>query len=292
MNTDFLSTENIPLNEVNHPMLKERGVKLFVKRDDLIHPFISGNKWRKLKYNIEEMQCQGKNMMLTFGGAYSNHILAAAAAGNKSGFKTVGIIRGEEPQEKNPVLRKAKDLGMEFHFISREEYREKETKKFFDKLKSTFGDFYLVPEGGANELGVKGCKEIEREIKIDYTHICCCCGTGTTLAGIALSLPAGKKAIGFCVHKGGESVGENISQWTSAADNFIMVNDYHFGGFAKNTDELRAFVNEFFLETNIPIEPVYTAKMFFGIFDLVKKNFFERGNVLIALHTGGIHNYL
>src|SRR5829696_3705205 len=159
MNTDFLSTENIPLSEVNHPLLKERDVKLFVKRDDLIHPFISGNKWRKLKYNIEEMKRQKKNLALTFGGAYSNHILATAAAGNKFGFSTVGIIRGEKPREKNPALKAAENFGMQFHFISREEYREKGTAEFLEKLKTAFGDFYLVPEGGANKLGVKGCTE-------------------------------------------------------------------------------------------------------------------------------------
>ncbi|SRR5258706_1549984 len=292
MNADFLSTENIPLTEVHDSLLKESGLKLFVKRDDLIHASISGNKWRKLRYNIQEMKRQEKNLMLTFGGAYSNHILATAAAGSKLGFKTIGIIRGEEPHERNPVLKAAENFGMELHFVSREEYREKETKGFINKLENTFGDFYLVPEGGANELGVKGCTEITREIKMDYTHLCCCCGTGTTLAGIALSLPAGKKALGFCIHKGDELVQKSINQWTSNADNFILVKDYHFGGFAKSTGQLQKFANEFFMETNIPVEPVYTAKMFFGIFDLVKKNFFQRGSVLVAIHTGGIHNHL
>ena len=292
MNADFLSTENIPLSEVIHPLLKEHEVKLFVKRDDLIHPFISGNKWRKLKYNIEEMKRQKKNMMLTFGGAYSNHILATAAAGNKFGFKTIGVIRGEARQEKNSVLKMAEDFGMQLHFITREEYRKKETNEFMEKIKNAFGDFYPVPEGGTNELSVKGCTEIAGEIKMDYTHICCCCGTGTTLAGISISLSAGKKAIGFCVHKGGEPVEENIRQWTSARDNYTIIDDYHFGGFAKNTDKLKTFAHEFYMETDIPVEPVYTAKMFFGIFDLVRKNFFEPGSVLVALHTGGIHNHL
>lgn len=292
MQADFLSTENIPLSEIHHPLLSEHGVKLFVKRDDLIHPFISGNKWRKLKYNIEEMRGQKKDMLLTFGGAYSNHILATAAAGSKLGFKTIGIIRGEEPSQKSSVLKKVEALGMRVHFISREEYRKKETREFIEKLKQLFGDFYLVPEGGGNELGVKGCKEITGEIKIDYTHICCCSGTGATLAGIALSLPRGREAIGFCVHKGSEAVEESIKKWTSAADNFAIINDYHFGGFAKSTPELREFARKFSMETTIPVEPVYTAKMFFGIFDLVRKDFFKPGNMLIALHTGGIHNQL
>jgi 1-aminocyclopropane-1-carboxylate deaminase len=292
MNTDFLSTENIPLEEISHPLLKAYEIKLLIKRDDLIHPFISGNKWRKLKYNIAEMERQGKTTMLTFGGAYSNHILATAAAGDKLGFKTIGIIRGEEPRERNSILKKAEELGMKFHFVTRGEYRQKETKDFLDRLKNMFGNFYPVPEGGSNESGVKGCTEIEVEIKANYNYLCCCCGTGTTLAGIALSLPPGKTAIGFCVHKGDEAVEENIMRWTSASSNYMLVNDYHFGGFAKSTDELRAFAHDFSMQTGIPIEPVYTAKMFFGIFDLIKKDFFKRNSVLVALHTGGIHLHL
>ena len=292
MDTVFLSTENIPIREVHHPLLAEQGIKLFVKRDDLIHPFISGNKWRKLKYNVEEMQRQGKGMMLTFGGAYSNHILATAAAGKQLGFMTTGIIRGEEPLEKNSILRKAEDFGMQLHFISREDYSRKNSTEFQSELHKKFGDFYIVPEGGANILGVKGCEEILREIKMEYSHICCCCGTGTTLAGIISSLPAGKKAIGFCVHKGVEGVTENINRWTENSNNYILIDDYHFGGFAKSTPELKKFATAFSGETGIPIEPVYTAKMFFGIFDLIKKDFFKRGSVLMALHTGGIHNSL
>lgn len=292
MQTDFLSTENIPLSEVLHPVLGQHQVRLFVKRDDLIHPFISGNKWRKLKYNIEEMKRQGKSGMLTFGGAYSNHILATAAAGNKLEFRTEGFVRGEEPPERSAVLKKAEELGMQLHFISREEYRQKNTKEFLENLHKNFPDFYIVPEGGANQFGVKGCKEILPEITIDYTHICCCCGTGATLAGIALSLPPGKKAIGFCVHKGSKAIEADITNWTSGVDNFILINDYHLGGFAKTTEELRAFAQKFSAETQIPIEPVYTAKMFYGIFDLASKDFFEPGSTLIAIHTGGIHNYV
>ena len=292
MKADFLSTENIPLEEVEHIVLKKHGVQLYVKRDDLIHPFISGNKWRKLKYNIDEMKRQGKSTLLTFGGAYSNHLLATAAAGQKLGFRTIGIIRGEEPRERNPVLKKAEESGMQTYFISREEYRQKDTLEMYDRLKSTHGDFYLVPEGGANPLGVEGCREITKEIQAQYSHICCCIGTGTTLAGIALSLQPGIKAIGFCVHKGGGSVSENVNRWTSGAGNYTIINDYHFGGFAKSTDELKAFIHEFFMETRIPSEPVYTGKMFFGIFDMVKKKFFRPGSVLVALHTGGIHDYL
>lgn len=292
MLTDFLSTENIPVSEVQHPFLKAHAVKLFVKRDDLIHPYISGNKWRKLKYNISEMQRQNKSMLLTFGGAYSNHILATAAAGNALGFKTIGVIRGEEPQEKNPVLLKVQELRMQLYYVLREDYRKKETKEFLAQMQDIFGDFYLVPEGGANEHGVKGCKEIVGEIKIDFTHICCGSGTGTTLAGIALSLPNEEKAIGFSVHKGGTAIAEKIKVWTGSKNNYVLNNDYHFGGFAKTTPVLTKFVNDFSAETNIPVEPVYTGKMFFGIFDLIGKGFFKPSSVIVAIHTGGIHEQL
>lgn len=292
MNELFLSTENIPVTEVRDAMLEQKGIKLFVKRDDLIHPHISGNKWRKLKYNIEEMRRQKKKVLLTLGGAYSNHILATAAAGKEFDFRTIGIIRGEQPAVKNNVLRKAEEHGMQLNFISRSEYRQKNTMEFQDNLKTKFGDFYLVPEGGANEQGVKGCTEIIPEIKIGFTHICCCCGTGATLAGISLSLHPGKKVIGFCVHKGGEPVEENIRKWTFGLNNFTLNNDYHFGGYAKSNDELKMFTETFTKEKGIPIEHVYTAKMFYGIYDLIKKNCFPHGSVIIALHSGGIHSQL
>ena len=157
MNKFFLSTENIPVTELQDAIFAEKEVKLFVKRDDLIHPYISGNKWRKLRYNIEEMKRKDKNLLLTFGGAYSNHILATAAAGKEFGFHTIGIIRGEELQGINPVLKKVREAGMKLHFISREQYKLKNTMDFLNDLKKKFGNFYLVPEGGANEFGVKGC---------------------------------------------------------------------------------------------------------------------------------------
>ena len=284
----FLSTENIPLNEVNDELFVRKGIKLFVKRDDLIHPQISGNKWRKLKYNIEEMRRQGKNTMLTFGGSYSNHILAAAAAGKEFDFETIGIIRGEEPKEKNERLKYAGRSEMKLHFVSREKFRTITTPEFLDEMKKIFGDFYLVPQGGANEPGVKGCSEIVSEIKTDFTHICCAAGTGATLAGIASSLPAGKTAIGFCVHKGFGSVKEDLVKWTRAKNNFMLMTDYHFGGFAKSTEELKNFTETFSREKQIPVEPVYTGKMFYGIYDLVKQNFFPPGSVIITIHTGGI----
>jgi 1-aminocyclopropane-1-carboxylate deaminase len=288
MNEVFLSTENIPVAELKNLLFTKKGIRLFVKRDDLIHPQISGNKWRKLKYNIEEMRRQNKNVMLTFGGAYSNHILATAAVGKEIGFKTIGIIRGEEAKEKSTVLRFAEQAGMHLHFISRADYKKKTTTEVFYELKKSFGEFYLVPEGGGNELGVMGCGEIVQEISFGFTHICCATGTGATLAGIALSLTSGKTAIGFCVHKGNESVEANIKRWTLSAANFHLLNDYHCGGFAKSNEELESFVREFSEEVQIPVEPVYTGKMFYGIFDLLKKDFFPKGSVIVALHTGGV----
>jgi 1-aminocyclopropane-1-carboxylate deaminase len=277
----FLSTENIPLAEVSNALITEKRIKLFIKRDDLIHQYISGNKWRKLKYNVEEMKRQDKSIVLTFGGA-----------GEKFGFDTIGIIRGDNLPERNPVLKKAEALGMKLYFVSREKYRQKHTEEFISELQKQFGDFYLVPEGGANEFGVRGCEEIAPEIHINYTHICCCCGTGTTLAGISRALPADKKIIGFCVHSGVESVEESINAWTSNAKNYVLNNDYHFGGYAKTCNELKLFAKKFSYETGTPVEQVYTAKMFYGIFDLAEKNYFPEGSIIVALHSGGIHNQL
>jgi 1-aminocyclopropane-1-carboxylate deaminase/D-cysteine desulfhydrase-like pyridoxal-dependent ACC family enzyme len=288
MTPDILSTGNIPVIEVQDKLFHEREIKLFVKRDDLIHPQISGNKWRKLKYNIGEMIRQGKNVMLTFGGAYSNHILATAAAGKEFGFETIGVIRGEAPQERNERLKFAERTGMKLHYISREKFRTISSPEFLDEMMKIFGDFYIVPQGGANELGVEGCSEIVSEISMDFTHICCATGTGATLAGIASSLPSGKTAIGFCVHKGFESVKEDIVKWTRAKNNFMLITDYHFGGFAKRNSELGKFTETFSHEKQIPVEPVYTGKMFYGIYDLIKKDFFPPGSVIFALHTGGI----
>ncbi len=265
------------------------GMKLFLKREDKIHPFISGNKYRKLKYNLEEAQTQKQKSLLTFGGAYSNHIAAVASVGKEFGFKTVGVIRGEELDNKiqeNPTLSFAQNCGMQFKFISREAYRTKNTSAFLNMLKNEFGNYYLIPEGGTNELAVKGCEEILTEEDETFDFICCAVGTGGTISGLINASKSHQKILGFPALKG-EFLQNEIGKFT-AKSNWELNLDYHFGGYAKINSELVEFINRFKQEYNIPLDPIYTGKMMFGIFDLIKKGYFEKGTKILAIHTGGL----
>lgn len=279
-------------NSVNERIdLPEKyGVELFLKREDLIHPFISGNKYRKLKYNLEEALKQGKSRLLTFGGAYSNHIAAVAYAGKKFGLKTIGVIRGEELFDKiegNSTLSFAKACGMHFKFVSRELFREKESSNFIEKLKKEFEDFYLIPEGGTNDLAIKGCKEIlTGKDKEEFNLVCCAVGTGGTISGVINSLENHQKILGFPALKG-SFLKEDISKFVTNK-NWELINDYHFGGYAKVDESLITFINQFNEEQNIPLDPIYTGKMMFGIFNLLEEGYFQKGTRILAIHTGGL----
>jgi len=271
------------------PIHFSNGIKLTVKREDLLHPHISGNKFRKLKYNILEAQKLDKKAVLTFGGAFSNHIAATAAAGKEYGFATIGVIRGEELVNKigdNPTLAFAQQCGMMFKFVSRETYRLKEEPHFIEGLRAEFGDFYLVPEGGTNELAVKGCQEILMSEDEVFTHIACAVGTGGTISGIINSAYAGQKVVGFPALKG-EGLYEDICKFAPPG-NWELVKDYHFGGYAKVTEELIVFINDFYKKTGIPLDPVYTGKLFFGVIDLIHKNYFPENANILLIHTGGL----
>jgi 1-aminocyclopropane-1-carboxylate deaminase len=260
-----------------------------MKREDLLHPIISGNKFRKLKYNIEEAKKQNKKVLLTFGGAFSNHIVAVAGAGEAFSFETIGIIRGEELQDKiseNPSLLQAQNLGMKFVFISREQYRLKETPDFIEQLRKDFGEFYLLPEGGTNELAIKGCEEILTETDSQFTHICTSIGTGGTITGIINSSANNQNIIGFSSLKG-DFLQNDITKFANK-QNWTINCDYHFGGYGKVTDELIDFINNFYLEHQIPLEPIYTGKMMFGIMNLIKNNYFPANSKVLAIHTGGL----
>ena len=285
--------ENTPLEEVNDPFLRERKISLWIKREDLNHPQMSGNKWHKLKYNIHKAKEQGKDTLLTFGGAYSNHIYAVAAAGKIFNFNTIGIIRGEEHNPLNPTLSFAKENGMKLHYLDRGSYRKKNSTEIFDDLIKKFGDFYLLPEGGTNELAVKGCSEIITKINIDYDYICCPCGTGGTLAGLITGLRGEKIALGFAVLKGASFLKENVnsllmSDNETPPENWDINLDYHFGGYAKFNKQLLEFMERFKAHTRIPIEPIYTGKMLFGIYDLIANGFFKQESRIVAIHTGGL----
>jgi 1-aminocyclopropane-1-carboxylate deaminase len=284
---------DIPLQQINDSIISKYNVRLFILRADLNHHFVSGNKLFKLKYNIEEARKRNENTLLTFGGAFSNHIAATAAAGQESGFKTIGVIRGEREEKLNPTLQFATEQGMLLHYISREEYKQKHSPQFLDFLKSRFKDFYLIPEGGANVKGIEGCREIRNHFQIPFDVIACPCGTGTTLSGIILSLKKNEKAFGFQVLKGEKYIRNEVKKWLSEfnntdENNWEIIEDYHFGGYAKRKAELIAFNENFEKENNIPLDFIYTGKMMFGIYDLIKKGFFKNGETIIAVHTGGL----
>lgn len=290
----FLENKYSRTPQIHFSEIENSGVSLFIKREDELHPFISGNKYRKLKYNLAEAAKQQKNTLLTFGGAYSNHIAATAAAGFAYNLKTIGIIRGDELAnnvaetiQNNPTLKFASEHNMQFEFVSRAAYREKTSPEFIALLKEKYGDFYLVPEGGTNNFAVKGCEEILTEEDTKYDVICCAVGTGGTISGIINSLKNHQKAIGFPALKG-DFLQNEIKKYILKKDNWSLCSNYHFGGYAKVSEELIIFINKFKSETKIPLDPVYTGKMMFGIVDLVKNNFFEKGTKILAIHTGGL----
>jgi len=262
--------------------------RLLVKREDTIGDGISGNKFRKLKYNLEEVGRLGLNRVVTFGGAYSNHIYAASFIKKKFGIDVIGIVRGEELRDKileNPTLKLAQENGMQFHFVSREDYRKKNTSEFVDQLKVKFGDFYLLPEGGTNDLAIKGCEEILTREDKAFDYVCCAVGTGGTIAGIINSSSDEQKVLGFSALKG-DFLKKDIAEMTKR-DNWELITDYHFGGYAKASAELIHFMNDFKKETGVLLDSIYNGKMLFGIYDLMKKGYFNRNTSILAIHTGG-----
>lgn len=285
--------ENPPLQQIFDDLFVEKGVEVFMKREDLIHPEISGNKWRKLKYNLYEARMNGQNTLLTFGGPYSNHIYATAAAASLFHFRAIGIIRGEEPVLMSDTLRFAQKKGMELYYMDRAMYREKDKPESIESLHAQIGDFYHIPEGGTNLLALEGVAEIIPQLDIDFDVLCTACGTGGTLAGLAAGLNGAKTLLGFSALKGDDLLTNNVNELTKSYNgnlyqNFSINFDYHFGGYAKLTDDLVQFIKAFHAKNNIQLEPVYTGKMMFGLYDLIRKDSFQRGTRIIALHTGGL----
>jgi 1-aminocyclopropane-1-carboxylate deaminase len=265
-------------------------IELYIKREDLLHPIISGNKYRKLKYNIMEAKKSGHYTLLTFGGAFSNHILAVAGAGKEFGFSTIGVIRGDELENKiidNPTLSKAKEFGMQFYFVDRTVYRDKEDPFFLQRLREIYGAFYLIPEGGTNFFAIKGCEEILTDYDKDFfTHITTAVGTGGTFSGLINSSRASQNLIGFSSLKG-SFLSEVIRNFVSK-NNWKLDCEYHFGGYGKVSDELISFLNLFYKQTSIPLDPVYTGKMVFGVIDKINKGYFPENSKILMIHTGGL----
>ncbi len=291
----LLPYSETPTIEINDPSIREAGVRLLLKREDLNHPFVSGNKWWKLKYNLLEAVRQHHATILTFGGAYSNHIYATAAAAKELNIKSIGIIRGERTLPLNRTLRFAMDQGMQLHYVSRESYREKETPAFHEKLRNQFGDFYLIAEGGTNELAVKGCEEFGSKLNtVQADYLCMPVGTGGTIAGIIKTISPGTTVLGFAVLKDAGFLEPKIRTLAGGSRDaeWKVVTDYAYGGYAKRNDLVTAFMRNFRERMNVRLDFVYTGKMMCGVFDLIEKGFFERGTTVLAIHTGGLQGEL
>jgi 1-aminocyclopropane-1-carboxylate deaminase/D-cysteine desulfhydrase-like pyridoxal-dependent ACC family enzyme len=268
-------------------------IEIFIKREDLLHQTLSGNKWRKLKYNLIEAFKLGKDTILTFGGAYSNHIYAAASAGNIFGFSTIGIIRGEEHLPLNPTLDFAKSKGMNIYYVDRRTYRYKSDEKFIDELRTKFGNFYLLPEGGSNRFAVNGCSEIIHNMDIEPDYILSACGTGGTLAGIICGLKGKSEVIGIPVLKGGHflhsAIENHIKDFSKTSySNWRLNLNYHFGGYAKIDRDLISFIRNFQRINGIELDYIYTGKLLYAINSMIKKGEFREGSKILAIHTGGL----
>ncbi|NEQ48852.1 MAG: pyridoxal-phosphate dependent enzyme [Leptolyngbya sp. SIO3F4] len=279
-------------------MFESKGVELAVLREDELHAHISGNKWRKLKFNVLLMEQKKASGMLTFGGAFSNHLAAVAWAGKEFGFPTIGMVRGEDDPD-NPTLKAMRDCGMHIQFVSRAEYREKNDPGYWAGLREAFGSVLIVPEGGANYYGISGCQEITGVHTRDFDALCVTSGTGTTAAGLLLGKQPEQQVWSFPVLKGGDVWRDEVQallvQHTMDAEvaseyleDLRMYSDYHLGGYARITPELVAFVESFYKNHKIPLDGVYTAKLFYGLYDLIRSDRVPRGTRLLAIHTGGL----
>ena len=276
----------IQTQEISYPLLKEKHVRLYLKRIDLVHSFLSGNKWYKLKYNLEEAVKLKKNTILTFGGAFSNHIAATSYAARNKGLNSIGIIRGEERLPLNSTLDFAIKHGMVLHYISRSDYRLKNTTNFRQNIKDIFGEFYLIPEGGSNKLAVKGTREIINNSD-DQDYICCSVGTGGTIKGIIQASTIKQQIIGFLAIKYYDQINSSINRCVEK-QNWSLLNNYLFGGYARYNQDLINFIINFNKRNHIPLDAIYTGKMMFGIFDLIAKDYFPIGSKILAIHTGGL----
>ncbi|WP_139924763.1 1-aminocyclopropane-1-carboxylate deaminase/D-cysteine desulfhydrase [Hymenobacter sp. DG01] len=285
------------LQPLPEPAADRAGVQLLLLRDDLNHPDLPGNKWRKLKYNLLEAGRLGQTTLLTYGGAYSNHLAAVAAAGRLTGLQTVGVVRGEElrKQPLNPTLARARQDGMRLHFLDRTTYRRKHEPEVVAALLRELGPAYVLPEGGSNTLALPGCAELVPELLAltDFDTLCVACGTGGTLAGLLVGLDGQREALGFAALKGADFLRPDINALTLQAtsrvySNWALRTDYHGGGYARLTPEVRRFVQAFQQRHGVLLDPIYTSKMLMGILDLLAQGYFRRGSTVVAVHTGGL----
>jgi 1-aminocyclopropane-1-carboxylate deaminase len=284
-----LNFDQIIADDISHVFNKK--IRASVLRLDKIHSIISGNKWFKLRFYIDDAKRRNKKTIVTYGGAWSNHIIATAATCKLSGLKSVGIIRGEQPRQYSPTLQQAREYGMDFFFISREEYKNKIVPtRFLDE------ECYLINEGGYGPIGAQGAATILDYYKQDFTHCCCAVGTGTMMSGLINASEADKQIIGFSVMKNNTSLERMIMDLTDNSEkkqpDWQLIHDYHFGGYAKHTPELITFMNDFYNKTRIPSDFVYTGKLFYGISRLAEQDFFPSNGQLLIIHSGGLQGNL
>jgi 1-aminocyclopropane-1-carboxylate deaminase len=287
--------EKILIQDLNEDLLSKKNIQVKLARLDLLHPHYGGNKWFKLKYHIEELKKSNKASLVTFGGAYSNHIYATAAICNDLNIHAVAYVRGEQPKELNTVLQFAKSKNMELNFISRADYDLKNSSSFIQAIQLKYPDAYIIPEGGYDTLGVKGAKDILKNIDTNYNYVMCASGTFTTACGIALSLSKEQTLISIPVIKAKDAGVSHIQNLLldspdtieSTLDTIIFNEDYHFGGYAKKTNQLIAFINNIYIKHHIYLDEVYTAKLLFALYDLVEKNYFK-ANIQILIIMSGV----
>lgn len=278
--------------------LDARGIELFVKRDDLLHPDISGNKWRKLRFNVIQCFKNHNAGILTFGGAYSNHLLATAAACAEVGLKSIGIVRGDEHTfESNAILKRCTSYGMELQFVSRELYQLRNDRYYQENLLIQNSNYYVVPEGGANYLGMIGCQELVSQIEQPFDVIVSAQGTSTTSCGLALGLDDSQRLMVVPVLKGYDSIGEMQSLMSRSAmaedaidfalSSVLVSDEYHFGGYGKYTWELLEFIRSFHNRYRIKLDPIYTGKAMYALQKEIDSGAMD-GKRIVFLHTGGV----
>jgi 1-aminocyclopropane-1-carboxylate deaminase len=286
----LFDTSKASIEELHDDLFKEKQVRVSVLRLDKIHPLVSGNKLFKLHYFLQEAAASSHKTILTFGGAFSNHLAATAFACRALHLKSIGIVRGEKPRQLSHTLQQCLQDGMQLQYITRQEYAEKDSPAFLNRLAETYGQCMVVPEGGYHPQGAKGAALIMDLIKDNsYTHICTATGTATTLAGILMAAQSGQVVMSFPVLKGITDNKMRIEQLTASDfENLAILNNYHFGGYAKKTAPLIKFMNQCWLQYALPLDFVYTAKMFFGVIDNIKNDTFTKGSKILCLHTGGL----
>lgn len=285
-----------PVVYLQDPRLQHHGVSLAIKREDLLHPEVSGNKWRKLKYNLVHAREQGYERVMSLGGAYSNHLHALASAGRIWDFTTIGIVRGEPGSALNPTLSHARDCGMQLVFVTRETYRRRHDPAWQDSMRERFGPCYFIPEGGSNALALQGVAEIWQDLQEDFDFIATATATGGTAAGLIAAQPAGNTVLALSVLKGGDFLGDDIrrllSEYQTGPRRWRLVEAYDCGGYGRITPRLVAFMDDFEQRHGIPLDPVYTGKLMFGLYDLIERGEIPRGSRVLALHTGGLQGRL